>query len=469
MCSDFAIQVDNLSKSYQIYNKPTDRLKQFVYPSIKRMVGKPVHNYYQNFWALQNINFAIPKGETVGVIGKNGSGKSTLLQIICGTLTPTSGTVQTQGRIGALLELGSGFNPEFTGLENVYLNAAVLGLKKEEIEAKLDDILSFADIGNFIHQPVKKYSSGMSVRLAFAVQAQIDPDILIVDEALAVGDARFQAKCFSRLKKLKENGTSILLVTHSSEQIVLHCSYALLLNNGQQITQGDPKLVVNQYHDILFGKTAAILSSNSKTESDLNNLESTVSESSEPISASGFYEEVNSQTSYDLSLNDDIFHTHSGYNEHEYRWGDGKARIIDYLLVKGTTQYPHSVESGSTLILVVNIVFLEAVYRPILGFTVKTKEGQVVYGSNTEITHSTGAKAFQKLGLEKTIVQTKIQFQLDLAAADYFISVGIASQQENGPEPHDRRFDSIHIVVEPTAHFFGLANLNAKFLNAEQL
>lgn len=309
----------------------------------------------------------------------------------------------------------------------------------------------------------------MSVRLAFAVQAQIDPDILIVDEALAVGDARFQAKCFNRLKNLKENGTSILLVTHSSDQIVTHCSYALLLNNGEQIIQGDPKSVVNQYHDILFGKTAPVLSSNIQTNTLNHSLVSSTTDTNKTTSAPAFYEETNSQTSYELSLNDDLYHSHSGYNEHEYRWGDGKARILDYLLLQGNKQYPHSVKSGSTLTLVVNIVFLEAIYRPILGFTVKTKEGQVVYGSNTEITYSTGAKTFQMLGQGKTIVQAKIQFQLDLAAADYFISIGVASQQENGPEPHDRRFDSIHIVVEPTADFFGLANLNAKFLNAEQL
>ena len=460
MCSDIAIRVENLSKCYQIYNKPSDRLKQFLYPSIKRVVGKPVHNYYQDFWALNNINFVIPKGETVGVIGKNGSGKSTLLQIICGTLTPTSGLVNTQGRIGALLELGSGFNPEFTGRENVYLNASVLGLKKDEIEAKLDDILSFADIGAFIDQPVKKYSSGMSVRLAFAVQAQIEPDILIVDEALAVGDARFQAKCFSRLQKLKEGGTSILLVTHSSEQIVQHCSYALLLNNGQQVAEGNPKLVVNQYHDILFGKTAATLSvdANKKVAKEVQ------------VKDVLHNNKTNTPTAlYALSTKEDIYHTHPGYNEHEYRWGDAKAKIIDYVLSANGQDYPASVTSGSVINCAVNIAFYENIFRPILGVTIKTKQGQVVYGSNTEISDSIAALDFQNVGTAGTTVQVNINLDMNLYSGDYFISFGIASQQENGPEPHDRRFDSVHLVVEATPTFFGVTNLHAQFIQVQNI
>ncbi len=457
MSSDVAIQVENLSKCYQIYNKPSDRLKQFLYPSIKRMLGKHAHNYYQDFWALNNINFVIPKGETVGVIGKNGSGKSTLLQIICGTLTPTSGIVNTQGRIGALLELGSGFNPEFTGRENVYLNASVLGLKKEEIEAKLDDILSFADIGAFIDQPVKKYSSGMSVRLAFAVQAQIEPDILIVDEALAVGDARFQAKCFSRLQKLKENGTSILLVTHSSEQIVQHCSYALLLNNGQQIAEGKPKQVVNQYHDILFGKTSTQLKSTKVSVDEVQVLPEY------PVLAQS------EATRFNLSTCEDVFSEHSGYNEHEYRWGDAKAKIIDYILLDGDRQYPASAATGSKLTVLVNILFLQDIFRPILGFTVKTKAGQVVYGSNTEISESRGAQVFQSMGRAGSVVQAKINFEANLSAGDYFLSFGVASQQTQDLEPHDRRFDCVHLIIEPTPHFFGFTDLHANFEKTESL
>ncbi len=197
---DIAIRVTNLSKSYQIYETPRDRLKQFVLPRLQRIAGQAPRQYYREFRALNNVSFDVRKGETVGIIGRNGSGKSTLLQIICGTLTPTGGTVETRGRIAALLELGSGFNPDFTGRENVYLNASVLGLPQEEIETRFDDIAAFADIGDFIDQPVKTYSSGMIVRLAFAVAINVDPDILVIDEALSVGDELFQRKCFSRIE-----------------------------------------------------------------------------------------------------------------------------------------------------------------------------------------------------------------------------------------------------------------------------
>jgi len=204
--SDIAVQVTNLSKIYNIYNRPQDRLKQSVIPRLRQLVGKAPNRYFHEFWALRDVSFEVQQGETIGIIGRNGSGKSTLLQIICGTLSSSIGTVTTQGRIAALLELGSGFNPEFSGRENVYLNGAILGLPKEEIDARFDDIAGFADIGEFIEQPVRIYSSGMVVRLAFAVQAMVDPDILVVDEALAVGDEKFQRKCFARLEELKREG-----------------------------------------------------------------------------------------------------------------------------------------------------------------------------------------------------------------------------------------------------------------------
>src|SRR6478672_3840406 len=232
MSSDIAIKVEHLSKCYQIYSQPRERLKQFILPALQGMIGQQPKQYFRDFWALQDVSFEVRKGETVGIIGRNGSGKSTLLQLICGTLNPTSGSLQAHGRIAALLELGSGFNPEFTGRENVYLNGSLLGLSSAEIDVKFDDIAAFADIGEFIERPVKTYSSGMVVRLAFAVQAMVDPDILIVDEALSVGDEKFQRKCFARLEELKSRGTSILFVSHSGSQIVELCERALLLEHG---------------------------------------------------------------------------------------------------------------------------------------------------------------------------------------------------------------------------------------------
>lgn len=252
MSSDIAIRVTNLSKCYQIYEKPRDRLKQFIFPRVKRSFGRQPINYFREFWALRDVSFEVKRGETIGIIGRNGSGKSTLLQMICGTLTPTSGTVETFGRVGALLELGSGFNPEFTGRENVYMNAAVLGLSKEEIDTRFDDIVAFADIGEFIDQSTKTYSSGMVVRLAFAVQAMIDPDILIVDEALAVGDEKFQRKCFCRLEELKRKGTAIIFVSHSGPQVVELCDWGILLEQGSRLLTARPVQAVRAYQKLIY-------------------------------------------------------------------------------------------------------------------------------------------------------------------------------------------------------------------------
>jgi len=250
--TDIAIKVNNLRKCYQIYDTPRDRLKQFVIPRLQKLSRQSPKQYFREFWALKDVSFEIKKGETVGIIGRNGSGKSTLLQMICGTLTPTSGSVQTNGRIAALLELGSGFNPEFSGRENVYMNASVLGLSNEEIDKRFDDIVVFADIGDFIEQPVKTYSSGMMVRLAFAVAINVDPEILIVDEALSVGDELFQRKCFSRIEAIRANGATILFVSHSGGTIIELCDRAVLMDAGDKLAIGTPKQIVGRYQKLLY-------------------------------------------------------------------------------------------------------------------------------------------------------------------------------------------------------------------------
>jgi lipopolysaccharide transport system ATP-binding protein len=252
MSSEIAIKIENLAKCYHIYDKPHDRLKQSIYPRLQRLVGKQPTQYFREFWALKDVTFEIKKGQTVGVIGRNGSGKSTLLQIICGTLNPTSGSIQTSGRIAALLELGSGFNPEFTGCENVYMNAAVMGLSKEETDVRYDAIIAFADIGDFIDQPIKTYSSGMMLRLAFAVAINVDPQILIVDEALSVGDELFQRKCFSRIDAIKQNGATILFVSHSGSTVVELCDHAVLLDSGEKLAMGAPKIMVGKYQKLIY-------------------------------------------------------------------------------------------------------------------------------------------------------------------------------------------------------------------------
>ena len=256
---DVAIRVKSLSKCYQLYDAPRDRLKQFVAPRLQRLVGQGPKQYFREFWALKDVSFEVNKGEAVGVIGRNGAGKSTLLQMICGTLSPSGGSVEVAGTVAALLELGSGFNPEFTGRENAYLNASVLGLKSEEIDAKFDEIAAFADIGDFLEQPVKTYSSGMLMRLAFAVNTGVDPEILIVDEALSVGDAPFQSKCFKRLRQLIADGTSILFVSHDISTVRSICTRALWLNSGQAAMWGDAQEVAKEYEKFCWREQGVVM------------------------------------------------------------------------------------------------------------------------------------------------------------------------------------------------------------------
>jgi len=244
MIEDIAISVKNITKTYKLYDTHADRVKEAFHPLRKK--------YHNPFNALTDVSFDVIKGETLGIIGRNGSGKSTILQIICGILQPTSGSVKTNGRLSALLELGAGFNPEFTGRQNVYLNGSILGLTQEEIDARFNDIVTFADIGYFINQPVKSYSSGMVVRLAFAVAISIEPDIFVVDEALSVGDEAFQRKCMARLEHLQERGTTVLFVSHSAGTVLQICSRALLLSNGRTFVVGNPKSVVTIYHKMLY-------------------------------------------------------------------------------------------------------------------------------------------------------------------------------------------------------------------------
>lgn len=243
MNKNTAISVKNITKIYHLYDKPQDRLKEALHPFR--------NSYHHDFYALNDINFEIKKGETVGIIGKNGAGKSTLLKIITGVLTPTNGHVHVNGRIASLLELGAGFNPEYTGIENIYLQGTLMGYAHEEMENKIDDILAFADIGEFVHQQVKTYSSGMFARLAFAVAINVDPDILIVDEALSVGDARFQSKCINKMESIRGNGTTILFVSHAIEQVKRFCSSSIWIENGNIKMIGDSAIVGDRYTDAL--------------------------------------------------------------------------------------------------------------------------------------------------------------------------------------------------------------------------
>lgn len=442
MSSEVAIKVENLSKSYQIYRQPRDRLKQFILPRTRRMVGLPPLQYFRDFWALKDVSFEVKKGETVGIIGRNGSGKSTLLQLICGTLNPSSGSIQTNGRIAALLELGSGFNPEFTGRENVYMNGALLGFSDKEVEQRFDRILDFSGIGDFIDQPVKTYSSGMSVRLAFAVQAQSDPDVLIIDEALAVGDAKFQTKCFAHIKALKQRGTSILLVSHATEQIATHCDRAVFLNDGRVVTSGNPRDVINTYLDHMFGTERV----------------------SDSVGLGMDDPAVLGESDEKLSVTEDLFYSHQTYNPHEYRWGDGAARILDFSVISEDKNHPVTVYLGDQVRLRLSIAFFQEVVRPILGFTVKTKEGVTLYNTNSELQ---SCREIGAAGAVGDVIGASVSFKILFAPGEYFISVGVASRRPDGTVvPHDRRYDSIQLTVvsREQNNFTGFFDLGARMV-----
>lgn len=439
---DIAIRVNNLSKCYLIYDRPQDRLRQSIIPRLQRLIGRKPKNFFREFWALKDVSFEVKKGETVGIIGRNGSGKSTLLQIICGILTPTSGTVETNGRVAALLELGSGFNPEFTGRENVYMNGAVLGLSKEEIDARFEDIAAFADIGEFIEQPVKMYSSGMYVRLAFAVSACVDPDILIIDEALAVGDTKFQAKCFRRFEELVARGTTILFVTHSTEQVVRHCNWAMLLDKGQIVLRGQSRDIVNAYLDMLFG----------------------VERLKQPYSDRQAKNLQTAGNAQNISRSEtDKFENRAGYNPYEYRWGNHEAEIFDFCISSGGSLNNTRIESGQLVIITMWVKFHRRVEFPIYGLTIKTPDGVTVFGSNSR-DFDNGPLL---LPADRGSIY-KVSFTLrdqHLGAGEYLLSLGVAEDRAGEIVPLDRRYDAVCLqVVNHLSRAFGLADFS---LNVE--
>jgi lipopolysaccharide transport system ATP-binding protein len=366
---EIAVRVSDLSKCYQIYDRPPDRLKQSVLPKLQRLIRKPPRQYYREFWALKDVSFEVKKRETVGIIGRNGSGKSTLLQIICGTLTPTSGTIETNGRIAALLELGSGFNPEFTGRENVYMNAAVLGLSKEEVDARFDEIAAFADIGEFIEQPVKIYSTGMYVRLAFSVIAHVDAEILVVDEALAVGDAVFIQRCMRFIRSFQEHGT-LIFVSHDTSAVQNLCKTGIWLGNGQIQKMGTSKNVAEAYLQYtlqeVYGDVAKLSAISSASDA-------TVIEGCSP-------EEGKSETAAidygSKALVQDNSNNATG-------WKTGAAELLSVSLERLEPGPDGVFIGGERVRMILRAKANRALANPILGFLVRDRLGQDLFGENT--------------------------------------------------------------------------------------
>jgi lipopolysaccharide transport system ATP-binding protein len=361
MSSDIAIKVENLSKCYQIYDRPQDRLKQMLVGSRKQ--------YYRDFWALKDVSFEIKKGETVGIIGRNGSGKSTLLQMICGTLNPTCGNIQTHGRIAALLELGSGFNPEFTGRENVYMNASLLGLSRSDTSTRFNKIEAFAEIGNFIDQPVKTYSSGMMVRLAFAVIAHVNADILVIDEALAVGDVFFTQKCMRFLREFMKSG-SIVFVSHDSAAVVNLCKRAIWLQDGVVRMSGLPDEVSNAYLAARYGviQTTDSQAQIANSKLDINQI---------------CEEEIDV---FQATLNSNGMGNHIrafSFDNSGKSFGVGGAVIDNVELLNTEGRKIISISGGEYVSLQIHVLGIRNIEHPIVGFFIKDRLGQIIFGENT--------------------------------------------------------------------------------------
>jgi lipopolysaccharide transport system ATP-binding protein len=435
--NDIAIRVHGLSKCYGIYANPRDRLKQFILPRLQRLIGQTPKQYFREFWALKDVSFEIKRGETVGIIGRNGSGKSTLLQMICGTLNPTSGSIQTNGRIAALLELGSGFNPEFTGRENVYMNASVLGLSNEEIDARFDDIVAFADIGDFIEQPVKTYSSGMIVRLAFAVIVHVDADILVVDEALAVGDAVFTQKCMRFLRKFMERG-AVLFVSHDSGSVINLCQHAIWLNKGVVCQTGTAKEVVEAYTQFtlqeMYGDKArlsTVVATKTENRQDENNKAANVT--------------VDKGTSV----------TYFTQLDESAGWESGKAKLLSVKLLNKDGQDIPMLHGGELINLEIVAVANDKLYSPIIGWFVKDRLGQSLFGEHT---YTYINPPLQVKAGEKIKAVFKFIFPL-LPSGEYSITASIAEGDSFEHTQHHWLHDALILKITTDKFRYGLVGI----------
>ena len=449
--NDIAIRVENLSKCHAIYANPRDRLKQFVMPRLQRMLGLIPTQYFKEFWALKEVSFEVKKGQTIGIIGRNGSGKSTLLQMICGTLNPTSGSIQTNGRVAALLELGSGFNPEFTGRENVYMNASVLGLSLKEIDDRFNAITEFADIGDFIEQPVKTYSSGMMVRLAFAVIAHVDADILVIDEALAVGDAFFTQKCMRFLREFMKSGT-VLFVSHDTGSIKNLCNYAIWIEKGQAIQEGSPKEICELYLEAFYeayqGKSSSTkLREFKKLDDSLPRKDQRL----EFMNASNLRNDLQ------------IFR----FDPDAASFGKGGAQIHDVQLMDESESPLAWIVGGEKVTLRVMVYAFQDLDSPIIGFSVKDRLGQVLFGDNTFLSH----RGKRVHCLEGNELKADFIFYMPLMpSGEYSITIAIANGTQEIHEQHHWIHDAVLFKSESSSvssGLMGIPMLEVKLQNSE--
>ena len=406
----------DLTKMYKLYDKPSDRLKEALGLTRKKL--------YKEHYALRDVNFDIQEGECVGIIGTNGSGKSTILKIITGVLTPTQGEVKVDGRISALLELGAGFNMEYSGLENVYLNGTMIGFSKEEIDARLDDILEFADIGDFIHQPVKTYSSGMFVRLAFAVAINIDPEILVVDEALSVGDVFFQAKCYHKFEEFKKQGKTILFVSHDLSSVSKYCDRVILLNKGVKLDEGSPKQMVDLYKQLLVGQDPV-----KQQEADKEKKAAVQSEGTGNFQA----------------------------NPNMLEYGNRMAEIIHFEVLDDRGMLSNTIEKGTEFKIRMKVHFNEDIQEPIMAYTFKNIKGTEITGTNTMFEKAQVARS--GAGDECTVTFTQ---NMDLQGGEYLLSFGCTGYKDGDFTVFHRLYDACNITVVSSKNTVGFYDMNSR-------
>ncbi len=429
MDEKYAIRVKDVTKTYKLYDKNGDRLKEAFGLSKKKL--------YREHYALNHLSFDVHRGETVGIIGTNGAGKSTILKIITGVLSPTEGNVEVLGRISALLELGAGFNMEYTGIENVYLNGTMMGYTREEIDQKLDAITEFADIGEFVNQPVKTYSSGMFVRLAFAVAINIDPEILIVDEALSVGDVFFQSKCYHKFEEFKKAGKTILFVSHDLGSISKYCDRVVLLNKGSKMAEGKPKAMVDLYKKLLVhqvddeGKDLVDKNTDEKKDDSDNPSE---------------FESVGGKNWKDgIQL-----------NPKTVEYGDKKAEIVDFIILDEKGLPTNTIEKGRKFSIRMKVLFHQKIDEPIFAFTIKDIKGTEITGTN-----SMYEKVYTdvKAGDEKVV--TFVQ-KMDLQGGEYLLALGCTGFEANDFVVHHRLYDVMNISVVSDKNTVGYYDMNSK-------
>ena len=418
--SETAIRVADVTKIYKLYDNPKDRLKESL--------GLTRKKCYQEHYALNHINFEVKKGETVGIIGTNGSGKSTMLKLITGVLTPSSGEIQVDGRISALLELGAGFNMEYTGIENIYLNGTMIGFSRNEIDEKMQEILDFADIGEFVHQPVKSYSSGMFVRLAFAVAININPEILIVDEALSVGDVFFQAKCYRKFEEFKQQGKTILFVSHDLGSITKYCDRAILLNKGEKIFEGTPKETVDIYKKVLVNQFEP---SELETDEDANDI-------------TKFSKDKDWKKS--IQVNPELI-----------EYGEKSAEIIDYALLDENGLITNTFMKGTVFSVRMKIQAHKEVKEPIFAFTIKNLQGIELTGTNT--TYEKVQDPPMEPGDIREVTFTQ---RLDLQGGEYLVSLGCTGYQDGDFQVFHRLYDVCSLTVISDKNTVGYYDMNSE-------